>query len=522
MQTRGALAKGGRNTPAPNVDNQEGRGDPEEPQAGAGGPQDDPPQGLRRGGLTPPPVNQTRGSSAKIQSLEELTDAKISKFLRDTNNVPREDFARLIGSEVYEKLQGKYGETYFDDEGRNLLGMRQKLREYQQELKELGPGISASIEYLSFKDCKGEFVAEQVDNFVTDCRKLKARIDETGEASQERLTRKLMKKMSLELPRSLALTLNIITDEGYDFDEFVEMINERRILVRSIPVNQKKKKKAHEEHILEVDSHKDGELTVWEQLHQVELHETFAVIAEAGSLGICYKCHEEGHLAKDCNKPQKDNKACFNCGDTGHRYRACTKPLKPALARRVKYGRWNNRSFNQQVQQNNVQVPQESNNSNSMDNMASQFMQAMMRQMVSMRNVQQGGQKQEKNLQIANEVEVCSIDPTKAIVLSEKDEMFSMWDGVRRELYNAKVDTGATVTICGPPHEHHIRNVQHIEPPIFVKVADGRIHKVDKRGELDLEVNGARAGIVNVYVVDVPEWKAFLLGRHEILRKGLL
>lgn len=47
----------------------------------------------------------------------------------------------------------------------------------------------------------------------------------------------------------------------------------------------------------------------------------------AGGSGIeCYRCHERGHLAKNCSV-RRDVK-CFNCKETGHYSKNCTKPRK--------------------------------------------------------------------------------------------------------------------------------------------------------------------------------------------------
>ncbi|KAG7191300.1 hypothetical protein KM043_000085 [Ampulex compressa] len=38
----------------------------------------------------------------------------------------------------------------------------------------------------------------------------------------------------------------------------------------------------------------------------------------------CYRCHEDGHTARECNSEVECSKQCFRCGQEGHKVVACT------------------------------------------------------------------------------------------------------------------------------------------------------------------------------------------------------
>ena len=127
-----------------------------------------------------PTLNDSTRCIIKPLPLTTLTVANISKFLRDTRDLTCQDFSRLISAELYEELNGRYGDEYFDREGLNMRGMREKLEIHRKMLKRLGPGVSTSIRELRLGDENAKYLEEQVDNFLIKCKRVKQKIDETG------------------------------------------------------------------------------------------------------------------------------------------------------------------------------------------------------------------------------------------------------------------------------------------------------------------------------------------------------
>ena len=96
--------------------------------------------------------------TVKPIALTELTESSLAKFLRDTKHLAKDDFSRLIASDVYEELNGIYGDSVFDAEGQNMAQMRVSLEAHRKMLEKMGPGISSSIKELSLLTHKGTYL----------------------------------------------------------------------------------------------------------------------------------------------------------------------------------------------------------------------------------------------------------------------------------------------------------------------------------------------------------------------------
>jgi hypothetical protein len=96
-------------------------------------------------------------------------------------------------------------------------------------------------------------------------------------------------------------------------------------------------------------------------------------------------------------------------------------------------------------------------------------------------------------------------------------------DGSESKLDRAKVDTGADVTIGGPEHKSYLYELETLDSPIKVRVADGQAYLIKEQGKMDVRINDHRTihGL-RVYVCDEQCWRNFLLGRDEIRRHNLL
>ena len=301
----------------------------------------------------------------------------------------------------------------------------------------------------------------------------------------------------------MALTWDFVIDKGMDYDGLLNAIEKRRVLMEGLKSLKIRKKAAVNEISVK------HEFSTNEIEDQVKVIEVMEVTAYLVGLGLCFKCHEEGHMAKDCLRTVPiDRNACFNCGDNRHRWRQCSKKLKPALQKYLEKRR--NKGKPQEPRPEPVRGVQP-------DPYMHELLKRMDMMMARMTPTPVNAVSSETQY-----VDILSVDPFKEpLFLGEKDQFYSLWNGTKEKIHNAKLDTGATVSICGPSHAKHIREQKYVTP-IMVRVADGTVHKVDKRGIVNLEVNGKDIGACEVYLCDVENWQAFLLGRDEIRKKYIV
>jgi hypothetical protein len=112
------------------------------------------------------------------------------------------------------------------------------------------------------------------------------------------------------------------------------------------------------------------------------------------------------------------------------------------------------------------------------------------------------------------------MDPKNVIQLTADDDIAYKVNGKFVNVEHAKVDTGASVSVCGMDHFKACKNVYTITP-VLIQSASGEVVVVRQRGEVEVKVNGKDIGHIQVLMVENENWKHFLLGRKQLIASGV-
>ena len=283
-----------------------------------------------------------------------------------------------------------------------------------------------------------------------------------------------------------------------------------------------------------------------------EVTEFYVQEATATKVGLCYGCHQPGHIRANC--PMLDNRRgqprrllgnCFNCGIPGHHYKDCRRPLKPTLAdfmarRGQRYpqqdGRQYNpqqpRTFNQitqggpsyrtgnQLQRGRQQVPVQFQQP--MDNKVPQANNPTFR----IHEVSVGATPEEIGMQSETSeqnYEADGVTTSERIRLIPKRAQIYAKSGDKWQSIEGKLDTGADKTIGSLPiHRKHCIHVWEMAMETYkVRVADRRPHIVKHKGLIHLKAGDKDLGLVEVLLVDTMNWPTLLVGIEVLQKHGL-
>ena len=229
---------------------------------------------------------------------------------------------------------------------------------------------------------------------------------------------------------------------------------------------------------------------------------------EAEALGVCLGCHECGQH-RDCCPIENNRRGmcksslnkCYNCGQPTHRYDECNKPLKLHLAskseRRLRF------------------LSKTSENDES--------------KTLQVRNVEMSQLVIEESLVEANAVIYDIRNATKDFEIMEAnsnggEEVVSVKiQGTFREVGDARADTGADTSILSSKrHAKYLINEWEITGrPNYIRVADGYVHKVTRKGLVHAKINDIDLSIFETLIIDSEKWNFFLIGKDILVKKGL-